>query len=352
MMQREKIENILSRITHPETGEDLIGGGMATFTHEEDGSWRISLRFRRQRDPFAGSLRNRVAMTLLEEMPEEKFVVEVVEPEPQQTPAPLRIDTYNKINHIVAVASGKGGVGKSSVTANLAVSLRNMGYRVGILDADIYGPSQPKMFGVEDYQPEALIRDNEELLLPTESGGIKIMSIGFFVDPTNALVWRGPMATNALKQMIHQTFWDELDYLLIDLPPGTGDIHLSVVSELKVSGAVVVTTPQQVAVADVRRGISMFRAPKIDIPVWGIVENMAWFTPDDAPEKRYYIFGQGGGKSLAEESRVDFLGELPILQDVVSGGDSGLPAVMSDPKAEKAFREICEKLVEKASTSC
>src|SRR5699024_6258469 len=180
-------------------------------------------------------------------------------------------------------ASGKGGVGKSTVTANLAATLRDMGYSVGILDADIYGPSMPKMFGVEGYVPQAVVRDGQEYIVPAETNGIKIASIGFFISPDDALIWRGPMATTALKQLLHQTLWESLDYLLIDLPPGTGDVHLSVVGEIKVNGAVVVSTPQQVAVADVRRGVNMFRAEGIDVPVLGIIENMAWFTPAELP---------------------------------------------------------------------
>lgn len=345
-MERKKIEEILGRIIHPELKQDLMSSGIATVEQNEE-EWLVTLRFRRQRDPMAGSLRNRAAMALGEALPEAK--VKVVVEEPAAPTPPPTADSYNKIGCRVAVASGKGGVGKSSVTANMAVTLRDMGYRVGILDADIYGPSQPKMFGVEEYQPEALVRGEEEFLLPAEKDGIKIISIGFFVDADGALVWRGPMATNALRQMIHQTLWEELDYLLIDLPPGTGDIHLSVVSELQIDGAVVVTTPQQVAVADVRRGISMFRAPKIDIPVWGLIENMAWFSPDDAPEKRYYIFGEGGGAALAEEAGVDFLGELPIVPAVARGGDSGVPAAKSNPQIAEAFRKVCQNVVDKAT---
>ena len=198
-----------------------------------------------------------------------------------------------------------------------------MGYSVGILDADIYGPSMPKMFGVEDYTPQALVRDGQEYILPAEAGGIKIASIGFFISPDDALIWRGPMATTALKQLLHQTFWEGLDYLLIDLPPGTGDVHLSVVGEIKVDGAVVVSTPQQVAVADVRRGVNMFRAEGIDVPVLGIVENMAWFTPAELPENRYYLFGQGGARNMARTEGIDFLGDIPVIQSVMEGGDNG-----------------------------
>ncbi len=263
-------------------------------------------------------------------------------PEPKQT------TTTGGIAHVIAIASGKGGVGKSTVTANLAVALRNSGYRVGILDADIYGPSQPKMFGVEDYLPDAVREEGEDRIVPAESMGIELMSIGFFIKPTDALLWRGAMATNALKQLIHQTRWGTLDFLLIDLPPGTGDIHLSIINELKIDTAVIVSTPQQVAVADVVRGIEMFRNEHVDIPVAGIIENMAWFTPEELPDKRYYLFGKGGARRYAEAAGVELLGEIPIVQSIMEGSDEGHPAVGIDPRVEQWYRVIAQRIVEKA----
>ena len=256
------------------------------------------------------------------------------------------------IGKVLAVASGKGGVGKSTVTANLALTLRNMGYRVGILDADIYGPSQPKMFGVEGYLPDAERIDGEDCILPADAMGIKLMSIGFFIKPSDALIWRDAMATNALRQMIHQTKWGGLDFLLVDLPPGTGGVHLAVISELKVTGAVIVSTPQQVAVADVRRGVEMFRADKIEIPVVGIIENMAWFTPKELPENRYYIFGHGGARAFAEQNDVPFLGDIPIVQSVMDGSEEGRPAAGTDPAVESLYRSIAEKVVENMAKTC
>ena len=253
---------------------------------------------------------------------------------------------------MLAVASGKGGVGKSTVTANLALTLRNMGYRVGILDADIYGPSQPKMFGVEGYLPDAERIDGEDCILPADAMGIKLMSIGFFIKPSDALIWRDAMATNALRQMIHQTKWGGPDFLLVDLPPGTGGVHLAVISELKVTGAVIVSTPQQVAVADVRRGVEMFRADKIEIPVVGIIENMAWFTPKELPENRYYIFGRGGARTFAEQNDVPFLGDIPIVQSVMDGSEEGRPAAGTDPAVESLYRSIAEKVVENMAKTC
>ena len=238
------------------------------------------------------------------------------------------------------------------MTANLAVALRNMGYRVGILDADIYGPSQPKMFGVEGYLPDAVQEEGTDRIVPAESMDIRLMSIGFFIKPTDALLWRGAMAVSALKQMIHQTKWGTLDFLLADLPPGTGDVHLSIIGELKIDAAVIVSTPQQVAVADVVRGVEMFRNENVNIPVAGVIENMAWFTPEELPENRYYIFGKGGARRYAEENGVDFLGEIPIVQSIMEGSDEGRPAVGIDPRVEKWYREIAEKTVEKVMKSC
>jgi ATP-binding protein involved in chromosome partitioning len=224
---------------------------------------------------------------------------------------------------------------------------------VGILDADIYGPSQTKMFGVEGYIPEAE-RDEagNDFIIPAQSLGIKVMSIGFFIKPTDALMWRGGMAVNALHQLTHQTRWGKLDYLLIDLPPGTGDIHLSIINELKISGAVIVSTPQQVAVADVVRGVEMFRHPQVNVPVLGVVENMAWFTPEELPDNKYYLFGKGGAKQYAEGAGVDLLGQIPIIQSIMEGSDEGRPAGGFDPRVEQYYAEIAAKVVEKLPTEC
>ena len=258
---------------------------------------------------------------------------------------PLGAD--DRIRRIVAVSSAKGGVGKSTVTANLAVALAKAGYRTGVLDADIYGPSQPMMFGVEDYRPEGENIEGKEWIVPAEAYGVKVMSIGFFIKPTDALLWRGAMAVSALKQMIHQTRWGTLDFLLTDLPPGTGDVHLSIIGELKIDAAVIVSTPQQIAVADVVRGVEMFRNENVNIPVAGIVENMAWFTPAELPENRYYIFGRGGARAYAEKNGVEFLGEIPIIQSIMDGADAGTPAAGIDFRVEEHYRGIAEKIVGK-----
>jgi ATP-binding protein involved in chromosome partitioning len=250
------------------------------------------------------------------------------------------------IKNIIAVASGKGGVGKSTVTANLAVTLTKMGFSVGVLDADIYGPSMPIMFDVESEKPLSAIVDGKSKMKPVESYGVKILSIGFFTSPSQAVVWRGPMASKALNQMIFDADWGELDFMLIDLPPGTGDIHLSIVQALPITGAVVVSTPQAVALADARKGVSMFMSEAINVPVLGIIENMAYFTPEELPNNKYYIFGKQGAKDLAEDLQVPFLGEVPIVQSIREAGDCGRPAAMQTGSViETVFEEITRNVV-------
>lgn len=343
-----EIKRLLGTIVHPETGESLVSGGMVEHLAATADKATVVLRFARTRDPFAAKIKKQVENVLSEAFPQSEILVVIKEGGQPPRPEPKQTTTTGGIAHVIAVASGKGGVGKSTVTANLAVALRNMGYRVGILDADIYGPSQPKMFGVEGYLPDAVQEEGEDRIVPAEALDIKLMSIGFFIKPTDALLWRGAMAVNALKQMIHQTRWGTLDFLLTDLPPGTGDIHLSIIGELKIDAAVIVSTPQQVAVADVVRGVEMFRNPNVDIPIAGIVENMAWFTPEELPDNRYYLFGKGGARKFAEENGVDFLGEIPIVQSIMEGSEAGRPAAGIDPRVEKWYGEIAARIVEKA----
>jgi ATP-binding protein involved in chromosome partitioning len=251
------------------------------------------------------------------------------------------------IKNIIAVASGKGGVGKSTVTANLAVTLAKMGFSVGVLDADIYGPSMPIMFDVESEKPISVVVDGKSKMKPIESYEVKILSIGFFTAPSQAVIWRGPMASKALNQMIFDADWGELDFMLIDLPPGTGDIHLSIMQSLPITGAVVVSTPQAVALADAKKGVSMFLSESINVPVLGIVENMAYFTPEELPNNKYYIFGKEGAKNLAEDLQVPFLGEVPIVQSIREAGDFGRPAAMQTASAiEKVFEEITRNIVQ------
>ncbi|WP_298527497.1 Mrp/NBP35 family ATP-binding protein [uncultured Christiangramia sp.] len=251
------------------------------------------------------------------------------------------------IKNIVAVASGKGGVGKSTVTANLAVTLAKMGFKVGILDADIYGPSTPIMFDVEAERPLSVTVDGKSKMKPIENHGVKILSIGFFTKPNQAVVWRGPMAAKALNQMIFDAAWGELDFMLIDLPPGTGDIHLSIMQSLPITGSVIVSTPQNVALADAKKGVAMFQQESINVPVLGIVENMAYFTPEELPENKYYIFGKEGAKNLAADLEVPFLGEIPLLQSLRESGDIGRPAALQTATPlESAFEEITRNMVQ------
>ena len=250
------------------------------------------------------------------------------------------------IKNIIAVASGKGGVGKSTVTANLAVTLARMGFKVGVLDADIYGPSMPIMFDVEHEKPISIEVDGKSKMKPIESFEVKILSIGFFTAPSQAVIWRGPMASKALNQMIFDAAWGELDFMLIDLPPGTGDIHLSIMQSLPITGAVIVSTPQAVALADAKKGVSMFLSDSINVPVLGIIENMAYFTPEELPNNKYYIFGNGGAKNLAEDLQVPFLGEIPLVQSIREAGDYGRPASLQTASiVEAVFEEVTRNVV-------
>ena len=251
------------------------------------------------------------------------------------------------IKNIIAIASGKGGVGKSTVTTNLAISLSKMGFKVGVLDADIYGPSIPIMFDVFNERPMSVTVDGKSKMKPVENYGVKVLSIGFFTKPNQAVIWRGPMASKALNQLIFDADWGELDFMLLDLPPGTGDIHLSIMQSLPITGAVIVSTPQTVALADARKGVAMFRQENIDVPVLGVVENMSYFTPEELPDNKYYIFGNGGGKNLAEDLDIPFLGEIPLVQSIRESGDVGHPAALQEgTPISEAFTAITRNVVE------
>lgn len=345
---KNKISAALDSVVHPEAKQGLVKAGFVAEVTADDAKIAVKLKFRRAKDPFAASMRRQAEVRLEQAFPGYDIAVEVEEPAPK----PEQTKEIAGVKKIIAIASGKGGVGKSSVAAYLAATLAAQGYRVGILDADIYGPSQPQLFGVEGYLPEAVSENGADRMLPAESMGVKIMSIGFFIRPENALMWRGPMATNALRQLITQTRWGELDYLLIDLPPGTGDIHLTMVQDMKLDGAVIVSTPQKLAVADVKRGVEMFRTEGIDIPVLGIVENMAWFTPEELPSNRYYIFGRGGARRFAELEGLEFLGEVPIMQSVMESGEGGLPSQGLKPGVKPYYETIADKIIKKVGQEC
>ena len=289
-------------------------------------------------------------MKVIHEKVYEKAKVKVnvkVEAPVQNKPQEIKGKPIPGINNIIAVASGKGGVGKSTVTSNLAVTLAKMGFKVGLLDADVYGPSAPIMFDVERERPLSVTVDGKSKMKPIESYGVKILSIGFFTKPDQAVVWRGPMAAKALNQMIFDAAWGELDFLLLDLPPGTGDIHLSIMQSLPITGAVIVSTPQNVALADAKKGVAMFQQESINVPVLGIIENMAYFTPPELPENKYHIFGKDGARNLAEDLKVPFLGELPLEQSIREAGDVGRPAAMQMATVTaEAFEEITKNVVQ------
>ena len=356
-MDRE-IRAILASVIHPETEENLVDGGFVESITATESKITVALRFRKTRDPFALKIKNRVEQLITELYPDSTITVFIKEGENSATKRNEQIEdmhrhtTTSSVAKIVAIASGKGGVGKSTVTSNLAVALAAEGYKVGVLDADIYGPSQAKMFGVENYLPDAVQVDGRDYIIPAEVENIKIISIAMFIRPTDALLWRGTMANSALRQLIHQTAWGELDYLLIDLPPGTGDIHLSIISELKIDGAVIVSTPQQVAVADVVRGVEMFRNPNVNIPVLGVIENMAWFTPAELPQNKYYIFGKGGATRYAASAGVDLIAQIPIIQTIMEGSDDGKPASSTSFEVARYYKEAAQKVVEKLLKNC
>jgi len=276
-----------------------------------------------------------------------KVNIQIEAPKQPQNPNLIKGKSIPGIQNIIAVASGKGGVGKSTITANLAVSLSKMGFKVGVLDADVYGPSIPIMFDVEKERPLSIEVDGKSKMKPVENYGVKILSIGFFTNPDQAVIWRGPMASKALDQLIFDANWGELDFMLVDLPPGTGDIHLSIMQSMPITGAVIVSTPQTVALADARKGVAMFQQDNIQVPVLGIIENMAYFTPEELPENKYYIFGKEGAKNLAEDLNVPLLGEIPIVQSIRESGDAGRPAALqtNTPLAE-AFENLTKNVVD------
>ena len=329
-MYPQQIIDALRHVRYPGTGKDLIESGMLEDDIRISGfEVSFSLIFPKDNDPFMRSVVKASEVALQTYIDPNvvanihtKFVKQNIPSSTAHRPSPIHA------KHIIAIHSGKGGVGKSTVTANLAVALAQAGYRVGLLDADIHGPSIPKMFRCEDARPYSVEEDGRTLIEPIEQYGVKMLSIGFFVNPENAVIWRGGMASNAIKQLIEDAHWGELDYFLIDLPPGTSDIHLTLISELQLTGAIVVTTPQPVALVDARKGVEMFRNEKVNVPILGLIENMAWFTPAELPQNKYYIFGKDGGKALAEELNISLLGQIPLVQSIREGGDQGTPIVL------------------------
>ncbi|MDR0845687.1 MAG: Mrp/NBP35 family ATP-binding protein, partial [Tannerella sp.] len=309
------ILDALSKVRYPGTEKDLVAAGMVDDNIRIDGNRvSFSLLFEKPADPFIKSVVKAAETAILTYISKEIDIKGRISVVTRQAARPEPERLLPGVKNSIAVSSGKGGVGKSTVAANLAVALAGLGYKVGLLDADIFGPSQPKMFQVEDARPSMVEAGGRELIRPAENYGVKLLSIGFFVNRDDAVLWRGAMASNALKQLIADADWGELDYFLIDLPPGTSDIHLTMVQTLAITGAIVVTTPQDVALADARKGITMFTGEKVNVPVLGLIENMAWFTPAELPGNKYYIFGKDGGKRLAEELHIPLLGQIPIVQ--------------------------------------
>jgi ATP-binding protein involved in chromosome partitioning len=347
-MYPQQIIDALEHVRYPGTGKNLIESGMLEDDIRISGmEVSFSIIFEKDNDPFRKSV-VKAAETAIHTYVDENAAVHVhMKFRKQNTPVKSDEGISLKAKHAIAIHSGKGGVGKSTVAANLAITLAKMGYKVGLLDADIHGPSVPKMFHTEGCRPISTPVNGRNLIEPIEQYGVKMLSIGYFVDPQQAVVWRGGMASNAIKQLILDANWGELDYFLIDLPPGTSDIHLSLVQHLQLTGAIVVTTPQPVALVDARKGVDMFQNEKINVPVLGLVENMAWFTPAELPNNRYYIFGKDGGKELAQEMNIPLLGQVPLVQSIREGGDEGMPIAMQDGHpAAQMFAAICNTLLE------
>ena len=341
------IMDALAKVRYPGTGKDLVTMGMVEDNIRIDGNKvSFSLLFEKPNDPFIKSVVKAAETAILTYVGEEVDIKGNITVDAKQAARPEPDKLLPEVKNIIAVSSGKGGVGKSTVAANLAVALALQGHKVGLLDADIFGPSQPKMFNVEEARPYMVEVGGRELIEPAANYGVKLLSIGFFVNKEDAVLWRGAMASNALKQLIGDANWGDLDYFLIDLPPGTSDIHLTMVQTLAITGAIVVSTPQEVALADGRKGISMFTGEKINVPVFGLVENMSWFTPAELPENKYYLFGKEGGKRLAEELNIPLLGQIPIVQSICEGGDSGKPVALNpDSITGQAFQKLAENVV-------
>ena len=345
-MYPQQIIDALQHVRYPGTGKNLIESGMLEDDIRISGlEVSFSLIFEKDNDPFRKSV-VKAAETAIHTYVDENAAVHIHTKFIKQNMVPKADSVENlRATQVIAIHSGKGGVGKSTISANLAITLARMGYKVGLLDADIHGPSIPKMFHTEGCRPVSTPVNGRNLIEPIEQYGVKMLSIGFFVDPQQAVVWRGGMASNAIKQLIQDANWGELDYFLIDLPPGTSDIHLTLVQHLHLTGAIVVTTPQPVALVDARKGVDMFLNEKINVPVLGLVENMAWFTPAELPNNRYYIFGKDGGKQLAEELNIPLLGQIPLVQSIREGGDEGMPIALQDGHpAAQMFEDICQHL--------
>ena len=339
------ILDALATVRYPGNGKNIVEAEMVADNLRIDGmKVSFSLTFEKPTDPFMKSVVKAAETAIHTYVSKEVEVTITTESRQAARPEPGKM--LPQVKNVIAVSSGKGGVGKSTVAANLAVALSKLGYKVGLLDADIFGPSVPKMFQVENARPYAETVEGRDLIVPIEKYGIELLSIGFFVDPDQATLWRGGMASNALKQLVGDAKWGELDYFILDTPPGTSDIHLTLLQTLAITGAVIVSTPQEVALADARKGINMYMNDKVNVPILGLVENMAWFTPAELPNNRYYLFGKEGTKRLAEELNVPLLGQIPIVQSICENGDNGTPAALDDnTMVGQAFLELARNVV-------
>ncbi len=345
------ILDALAKVRYPGNGKNLVEAEMVDDNIRIEGNKvSFSLIFDKPTDPFIRSVVKSAEAAILTYVGKEVEIAGNITVVSRQAARPEVGKFLPQVKNVIAISSGKGGVGKSTVSANLAIALARLGYKVGLLDADIFGPSIPKMFNVEDARPYSEHIDGRDLIQPIEKYGVKILSIGFFVDPEQAVLWRGSMASNALKQLIADANWGELDYFLIDLPPGTSDIHLTIVQSLALTGAVVVTTPQQVSLAAAIKGVNMFINEKVGVPILGVVENMAWFTPAELPGNKYYIFGKEGGKRMAEAYNIPLIGQIPLVQSICESGDAGIPIAMRQETPDgQAFMEVAAELVAKVN---
>ncbi|MDP5106377.1 MAG: Mrp/NBP35 family ATP-binding protein [Polaribacter sp.] len=346
---KQDIYKALETITEPGEGKSLIENNNVTnvviFGNEVMVDVTISNPTLQAKKKIESEI-SKAIQSNVDENIDVKINVKVEKPAPKETPNQIKGKAIPNIKNIIAIASGKGGVGKSTITSNVAISLSKMGFNVGVLDADVYGPSQHIMFDVEKARPLSVNVDGRSKMKPVENYGVKLLSLGFFTNPDQAVIWRGPMASKALNQLIFDGAWGELDFLLIDLPPGTGDVHLSIVQALPINGAVVVSTPQNIALADAKKGVAMFQQESINVPVLGIIENMAYFTPEELPDNKYYIFGKDGAKNLAEDINTKFLGEIPLVQSIREAGDVGHPVALQEGTVlEKSFNDITKEIL-------